>query len=65
MKTTNSGYGNKVFPKIKVFFFHTPLRSMFSNDTMVLISFSSPKIFFNKNSPMFYSNSNGDKNYVI
>ncbi len=29
------------------------------------ISFSSPKDIPQKNSPMFYSNSNGDKNYVI
>jgi len=38
---------------------------MFNNDTMVLISLSSHKIFLNKNNVMFYSNSNGDKNYVI
>jgi hypothetical protein len=38
---------------------------MFYNDRMVFISASSPKIFFNKNNPMFYSNSNGNKNYVI
>jgi hypothetical protein len=38
---------------------------MFYNDTMVFISSSSSKILFNKNNPMFYSNSNGDNNYVI
>jgi hypothetical protein len=35
------------------------------NDTMEFFSFSFPNVLFKKNSPMFYSNSNGHKNYVI
>jgi hypothetical protein len=38
---------------------------MFYNDTMVFNSSSFPKISSTKNNPMFYSNSNGDENYVI
>ncbi len=65
MKTTNPNYGTKSFPKIKVFFSHTPLKLHVYNDMMVFISSSSPKIFLKKNCLMFYSNSNDDKKYVI
>jgi len=64
-KTTNSSYGNKAFPKVNVFFSHTPFKitcfTIIQSPRLPL----GPKIFINKNSLMFYSNSNGDKNYVI
>jgi hypothetical protein len=63
IKTTNFGYENKTFQKSKYIPLIFHYNSMFYNDIMVLISSSSPKIFFNKSNPMFYSN--GDKNYVI
>jgi hypothetical protein len=65
IKIINSSYGNNFFIEIKCSFLIFYYSSMFYNDTMVPISPSSPKIFLNKNSPMFYSSSNDDKNYVI
>jgi len=55
----------KIFQKSKHISFILHESSMFYNNTMVLISFSSPKIYVLKKNPMFYSISNGDKNYVI
>jgi hypothetical protein len=45
-KTTNSDYGNKVFPEIKVFFSHTPLK------LHVLQLYNGPHLFlFSKDIP--------------
>ncbi len=54
----------KLFQKSKCssLIFHQS--SMFYNDTMDPCLLFGQR-FINKNSPMFYSNSNGDKNYVI
>jgi hypothetical protein len=60
--TTNSDYGNKTFPKIKVYLFHTPCSTMIQwYSSLPLVSRYSSR----KSNPMFYSNSNGDQNYVI
>jgi hypothetical protein len=56
------GYGIQTFPKNKVLLFHAPSKF---NVLQCHLFFLFPKDIHKKNSPMFYSNSNGDKNYVI
>jgi hypothetical protein len=65
-KNNNSNYRNKTFLEIKTCFSYTPLK------LYVLGWYNGPsslsllqKIYLKKTSPMLYSNSNGDKNYVI
>jgi hypothetical protein len=65
-QNNNSEYGNKAFPEIKTYFSHIPLKFH------VMEWYNGPsslsllqKIYLKKKNPMFYSNSNGDKNYVI
>jgi hypothetical protein len=65
-QNNNSDYGNKAFPDIKTYFFHTPLKLHvleWYNGLSSLYFFQ--KKYLKKNSPMFYLNANGDKNHVI
>jgi hypothetical protein len=54
------GYGIEVFPKKKNVFVPYPIKTQ----CFKILLFFFPKDNHEKNSPMFYSNSNGDKNYV-
>jgi hypothetical protein len=64
-QNNNFDYGNKAFSKIKTYFSHIPLKFHVLEWYNGPSSLSSPKDILQKNNPMFYSNSNGDKNYVI
>jgi hypothetical protein len=64
-QNNNFDYGDKPSLEIKTYFFHIPLK------LHVLQLYNGPHLFLfskyipPKNCPMFYSLSNGDKNYVI
>jgi hypothetical protein len=65
-QSNNFDYGNKVFLEIKTYFFHTPLKFHVLEWYNGLSSLSLlQKIYLRESSPMFYLNSNDDKNYVI
>jgi len=65
-QNNNYDYGNKAFPKIQTYLFHTPLKLHVLEWYNGLSSRSLLQNYYlKKKSPMLYSNSNGDKNYVI
>ncbi len=61
IKTTHFDCGNKAFPKIQLFFFHTPLKfhvlQQYNHHHLFFFSKDIPQ---QKNNPLFYSNSIGD-----
>jgi hypothetical protein len=61
-QNNKSSYGIEAFPEKKVFLFHIPSKfNVLQSSFLFLFS----KDVHKKKTPMFYSNSNSDKNYVI